>query len=591
MPTILRRFFSDRSSRFPLGLLSLVFALFPTGVLAEADVFGLGNGQHGSLQVKAPGVVLNASTALASEALAGATELRVENSVPFDEGELVMVLQMGGEALLPVYRETPLELGDSGVGRWELARLSKVSPGVLRLTAPLVNRFVLASQVVRVPEYTEVHIQSSGSLVAQPWNGRSGGVLALLVTGLVNNQGSLDVDGAGFRGGEAEVGVALDSYECAAPDGVAGAGGSSAGGASKGEGFASVLSGAPTHGYGLLANGGGGGNCHDAGGGGGGHIGKGGRGGRSAQETMEREVGGLGGAALRYASPLERLLFGGGGGAGIEGSSGGRGGGILFVRAREIQSPRPRGILTANGLAASSAVGLHGGGGGGGAGGTVHVRVAETLGCTVLSAKGGAGADSDTSPGGGGGGGLLLVQASEGVPPDCEASVSAGLSGYTSVGSRGAEPIVAGQPEFDGSLSVIVPGFAVPPVPTWLSPGAGAAGVEPLPRFEGKTAPGATVQVFLDGEPLGAPVVADDSGGFVAVPSAELAEGPHEVRAWAEQLGVRSATSEPLGFSVGSLLGLRVGCGCGAVSAGGAWGLGLAVLAWVWLRGAARRGG
>jgi hypothetical protein len=40
------------------------------------------------------------------------------------------------------------------------------------------------------------------------------------------------------------------------------------GGVRKGEGLASALMGEPGHGYGRLANGGGGGNCHDAGGGG-----------------------------------------------------------------------------------------------------------------------------------------------------------------------------------------------------------------------------------------------------------------------------------------------------------------------------------
>lgn len=572
---------------FPLGALVLVLALLPATGRAEADVFGLGNGQLGTLQVRDPGFVINTATPLTAAALTGATELAVEDTSGFAAGQLVMVLQMGGEQDLSEYRDDKVDLRSSGAGRWELARLSEVAPGVLRLTAPLVGAFSRVSQVVLVPEYGDVRIQNSGSLRAPAWNGSSGGVLAFLVTGTVFNQGTLDADGMGFQGGVAELGVASSAYDCAALDGPAGSGGSSGGGARKGEGLASALSGAPRRGYGSLANGGGGGNCHDSGGGGGGHVGEGGPGARSSQEKREREVGGRGGAWLRYEDPLERLLFGGGGGAGIEGSSGGAGGGIIFVRAREIQSPKPRGFITANGEAAPTSVGLHGGGGGGGAGGTVHVRVAQGLGCTGLSANGGAGADSDNAPGGGGGGGLLFVQASGGVPPECTASADSGLAGESPQGTRGAGPVVPGDSDFEGDVSEVEQGFAVPSVPTLVSPGAGAVAVDPLPRFEGTSEPGASVQVVLDGAPLGEPVVADESGNFVLVSPVALAEGPHEARAWAEVMRVRSGTSEALGFSVGGELSLQVGFGCGVTPVGSAWGLGLAVLA----LGARRRRG
>ncbi|WP_375768844.1 hemagglutinin [Archangium gephyra] len=582
-PSVSRRFSPGLVPGFPLGLLALVLGLLPAAVRAEPDVFGLGNGQHGSLQVRNPGVVINDATALTAEAAAGATVLSVADASAFKAGELVLVLQMGEELPFDALRAAVDELDTrgSGAGRWELARLAEVSAGVLRLSAPLVKRFAAVSQVVRVPEYSDVRIVNSGSLRARPWDGRSGGVLAFLNTGTVFNQGSLEVDGLGFRGGSAETGVAGALYDCAAQDGTAAGGG----GARKGEGLAGLGDGTPRSGYGRLANGGGGGNCHDAGGGGGGHVGQGGQGGRSSQEASERDVGGRGGSALRYARTEERLLLGGGGGAGIEGSSGGAGGGIVFVRAREIQGPKPRGFITANGLGAPSASGMHGGGGGGGAGGTVHVRVAEQLGCTVLSANGGVGADSDASPGGGGGGGLLFIQAAGGVPADCTATASAGLSGYTPEGTRGAEPVAAGDPLYEGRQDVLAQAFAAPAVPRWVSPGAGE-GVAARPRLEGKTAPGATVQVFLDGEPLGEPVVADDAGVFVLVPSTDLAEGAHEASAWAEQFGFRSAQSAPLGFTVGDLV-LRVGFGCGVASGSGAWGLGLAVLALV-LRGARR---
>ncbi len=581
-PIALRHFVPDMSSRPLLGLLAVVLALAPVAVRAEVDVFGLGNGQHGSLQVRTTGTVINDSTPLTAEALAGASELRVTDVSAFAAGELVLVLQMGSDTALPGVVETDVsvELVGSGAGRWELARLASVAPGVLRLTAPLVNRFATVSQVVRVPEYSDVRISTSGSsLQAPPWNGRNGGVLAFLVTGTVFNQGSLVADGAGFRGGVAETGVATALYGCAALNGPVGSGGASGGGTNKGEGLASASAGAPTHGHGRLGNAGGGGNCHDAGGGGGGHVGRGGRGGNSGSDDSARVVGGHGGAALRYQH-WERLLLGGGGGAGLEGTNGGAGGGIIFFRARELQGPRPRGFITANGATPLAAT--HGGGGGGGAGGTVHVRIETQFGCTGVEARGGAGANSDVSPGGGGGGGRLFIQGVAGVEAGCVTSVNGGLAGSTpTAGNWGAEPVTEGAPDSAGGSTTIDQGFTAPTV-TWVSPGRGAVDVDPSARLEGKTAPGATVQVFIDGAPLGSPVVADSAGGFAVEASPALAKGPHEARAWAEQLGVRGGLSEPLGFTVGDALALRVGFGCGAVpvaTGSGLGALGLVVLA------------
>ncbi|WP_309896936.1 adventurous gliding motility protein AgmC [Archangium sp.] len=572
-----------------LGLLAMVLALAPVTALAEGDVFGLGNAQHGNLTVRDPGLVINASSPLSAEALAGSSELRVADVSAFAAGELVLVLQMGSDTALPGAQETEaaVSLTDSGAGRWELARLASVEPGVLRLTAPLVRRFASESQVVRVPEYDAVRLNTSAALVAPPWNGRNGGVLAFLATGTVFNSGSLVADGVGFRGGTAQTGTSAQ-MGCEALNGPVGGGGASGGGANKGEGIASASAGAATSGYGRLGNGGGGGNCHDAGGGGGALGGRGGRGGNSAQEDGSRPVGGHGGAALGF-EPRERLLLGGGGGAGHEGSAGGTGGGIIFIRAHEVQGPKPRGFITANGgtpLASST-----GGAGGGGAGGSIHVRVERRLGCTLLEARGRAGGNSDISPGGGAGGGQLYLQGQGGVDSACAVSASAGLAGTTSTGSSsGAEPVAGSEAAFTGSTVVIDQGFVVPTVPTWVSPGAGEV-VSPLSPLEGKTAPGASVQVFIDGVPVGAPVVADATGSFSVVTPAEIPRGPHEARAWAEQLGARSALSAPLGFNVGDLQ-LRVGFGCGSAPAAegglGAFALALALLVCVPGRGKLR---
>ncbi len=80
---------------------------------------------------------------------------------------------------------------------------------------------------------------------------------------------------------------------------------------------------------------------------------------------------------------------------------------------------------------------------------------------------------------------------------------------------------------------------------------------------------------------------ASDTGSFDFPLSADLAEGPYQLRASAERLGVSSALSDPRAFTVGPLspVALEVGCGCGATQAPGSFWLALGGL----LLGVSRR--
>ncbi len=130
--------------------------------------------------------------------------------------------------------------------------------------------------------------------------------------------------------------------------------------------------------------------------------------------------------------------------------------------------------------------------------------------------------------------------------------------------------------------------FAAPPAPTWVTPTAGAMGVVPQVHVEGKTTPGATVVVVLDGVEL-PPVVANGEGKFSVVPPAELADGPHQLSGWATYYGMRGATSKPIEFNVGTLM-LAVGCGCDAAGGALPWLAALGVLGLFLTRSATRRG-
>lgn len=314
-------------------------------------------------------------------------------------------------------------------------------------------------QVVRVPQYSSATLTSG--LTAMAWNGRTGGILAIDVSGALNLGGAgvtVSVDRLGFRGGGAQQwagdsGGANTDYVNVATNTVHGV---------KGEGIAGtpryvydpttltvVDTGAEGYPNGSTARGapgnaGGGGtdgktsiNEQNSGGGGGGNGGVGGMGGNTWSSNLA--LGGFGGDDVAASVGAGRLVMGGGGGAGSRNnstgtdSSGGAGGGIVIVRAGTITGS---GTITANGADGSGAA--NDGAGGGGAGGSVMVvAVNGGLGSLTVRAQGGAGGNAWPTqapggtpgerhgPGGGGAGGVVVTSGSATV------SVTGGTHGST----------------------------------------------------------------------------------------------------------------------------------------------------------------
>jgi uncharacterized repeat protein (TIGR01451 family) len=306
-------------------------------------------------------------------------------------------------------------------------------------------------QVVVVPQYTSATLSSG--LTATAWNGTTGGVLALDISGtLTLNSATVAVDGLGFRGGagmqlDGGVGGANTDYVHAAPAAYTGAVENGVD-AVKGEGIAGtplwVESGGTyvqtTTGYpsgtagtdgssarGAPGNGGGGGtdadqggNTENAGGGGGGNGGAGGFGGDSWDTNLS--VGGEGGTA--FPSTINRVAMGGGGGAGTrnnsdgdtQASGGATGGGIIVIRANLLTGTA---TLTANGINSYNGTANDAGGGGGAGGSIVVLSATGGESGLTLNANGGTGGDAWASegytlgnrhgPGGGGGGGAVFV--------------------------------------------------------------------------------------------------------------------------------------------------------------------------------------
>ena len=322
-----------------------------------------------------------------------------------------------------------------------------VSAGSIPITSGLINSYTSSSansfqgqrtfQVIRVPQFSSATL--TGTVYAPPWNGATGGVVALDVAGSLNwNSQSIDVSARGFRGGAAQqsnsngTGDTLSNIDYVSRTGSGTLGITAVGtvpDAAKGEGIAgtpiivylpttpnndiaagSVLNTGGTDGSsggypggsfsrGAPGNAGGGGtdgnpsaNDQNSGGGGGGNYGPGGNGGFGwiTSAPPGAQTGGYGGGSVPD-SPA-RLFFGGGGGAGTTNdgtgggfgikSSGAAGGGVVLVRAGSVSGT---GVINANGgngnFAANPITNTPGTGivndasGGGGAGGSVLVFI------------------------------------------------------------------------------------------------------------------------------------------------------------------------------------------------------------------------
>lgn len=350
-------------------------------------------------------------TRLAEDAPAGATRVRLVD---------VNVIPRGGLVLFHVAKGTAAANGDAieaagDLGRYSVHRVLAREQDFVKLSTPLPLALRAAdTQAVRVLEGGTVSVPTGATLKAGAWGPRGGGVIAIAADVLVND-GAIAADGAGFRGAPAD--PQSDHRGCAT------AGAPNDGYAFRGEGLGAFSTDPADKAAGGSASAGiegGGGVCHNGGGGGGGHGAGGGQGGGvfsgDPRPAGTGTGGGEGGKPIRYRLG-ERFLFGGGGGGGeandataaeIAAFVAPSGGGVIWVRARQI---RGSGTFSAGGLSGQTQ--SKNGAYGGGAGGTVILVADDSINCALISARGGAGGASQSGGGGGGGGGggRILVSA------------------------------------------------------------------------------------------------------------------------------------------------------------------------------------
>ncbi|MBC8124849.1 MAG: T9SS type A sorting domain-containing protein [Candidatus Kapabacteria bacterium] len=333
-----------------------------------------------------------------------ASHVSVPSAAEFYPKDLVLIIQMKGAFQSGQYNV-------QGVGLSEFAVVASISGNTISLAYPLLNKYDVGGrvQIVRVPIYADADV--TAQLRGRPWDGSSGGVIAIDVRGTLRLNANIVADGIGFRGGSTWRG----SDRCStmtANDGI-----NSQTAAMKGETYVEPQS-TNVSGRQELFSGGGGGVAHNSGGAGGGNGGAGGRGGAEYQGCSRFfDNGGIGGvSAPAIVGTTPRIRCGGAGGAGQVndnvGTGGANGGGIIVIRCITLGGNGRR--ITANGdrpLADAQ----NDGAGGGGAGGSVMLMTQFVVGGVFVDANGGRGGNVRTGamhgPGGGGGGGSFLFSA------------------------------------------------------------------------------------------------------------------------------------------------------------------------------------
>jgi uncharacterized repeat protein (TIGR01451 family) len=303
-------FAESRRRRAPLALLLCVtlsgILPFATPGVARAAAPGV----DGALTVSAAGTVVNLYTQLVSAS--GRTVVvssisQLENAALGNVGPgSVLLLYQATGATINTSNASPAPAtygggvygtvtAAGGAGNYEFVTVASVSGNTITLAsscATLLHAYTSSAQVVRVPQYSSVTVAAGGSITGLAWNGATGGVIAMNVSGaltLNNTSGSIVATGIGFRGatGYANAGTSSNSTYIGTVfnyvfSGETGDNLSTALGGVKGEGVAGGGSDYGTiydtndvsrYGRGAPANGGGGGDGHNSGGGGGANYG------------------------------------------------------------------------------------------------------------------------------------------------------------------------------------------------------------------------------------------------------------------------------------------------------------------------------
>lgn len=329
-----------------------------------------GNGTDDLIVASGQSVTVNdLKSAMSTSASTGQTSINVYDPAGFQIGQEVLIVQVKG----------------AGAGNYEFAYLSAVVGNTLYLQSALMRSYTVDSlsrvQVIHVPHYRNVTVQSGGTLTADYWDGNRGGIVAFRASGTVSIAGSLSMNGG-------------NGQNALSDQGGGGIGGGFRGGNNSTDGSGAWAGEGHQGTYGVettarQGNGGGGAEGSS----GGLNDGAGGGNGTAGADSSRAQ----GGAAVGDPA-LTTIFMGGGGGGGRNDTGagaggGGAGGGIILVFARNLEVTGSIGANGGNGGDGNFA--QNGRDGGGGAGGSIFIRGDTVIiGSNRVTALGGIGPDA-----------------------------------------------------------------------------------------------------------------------------------------------------------------------------------------------------
>src|SRR5512140_3402712 len=164
----------NASSRQLLRTALLAVFMCALPALAGEDIFALGDGHNNALSLGSGNNIINVYAKLSAPAAPGDTSISIASATgTIGGGDLIMVLQTTGIVPEPASGTAgPIDLSNDPVGRWELARVSSLAGSTLTMTQPLLYSYAAnVTQIIKVPEYTDVTVGGTASIVARPWNG------------------------------------------------------------------------------------------------------------------------------------------------------------------------------------------------------------------------------------------------------------------------------------------------------------------------------------------------------------------------------------------------------------------------------------
>ena len=175
----------------------------------------LNDAPDGNRTITTAGTVVNTYAQLTADVAANATSLTVDSTqltaMGLAAGDLIMILQPQGAAIGTADDNTYGTIGTlNGAGRFEFIGVKAVNTGtgvvsLDTLCNGLKNAYTVAgkSQIVRVPQYADLSVSASGTIVPAAWDGATGGVVAVRARHLtVGANASVNASASGFRGGQ-----------------------------------------------------------------------------------------------------------------------------------------------------------------------------------------------------------------------------------------------------------------------------------------------------------------------------------------------------------------------------------------------------